>query len=912
MATHSQSAPGGRVGGVGTGYLILGAVYLVVLVIMTVTAAIPGWTDRDGPGPLWLSVAMSPGAWYTALAMAVVALILAHRVNTVSPSPPGRFDPYMAAFLISSSMILSFTAYTACQAHYVPPGGGPFTGIGPFDAVVRPLIDSIALFAFSYYDPFITDLGHCDYVPPLAMLTSRFIAVVATFSAVLAVIISLGDRAKDLRRIRRASEVDVAIGLDADSTDFLASIARKRRSDPTSNSALVVLTRLPDREEVTLLRSEGALVIAVDLDSHAAIRDVFRSTPLKNLYLLHKDAAVNIRRFDLLVSHWEKASHRSVRSRIWGWLMDAVHYADDVLSGDLPPRTDAATPVSSLGIHNAVVRIDNVWDAEDWRAHEIGRRDIRVSVVGLYESTAQALVHPFRHPTEDVLREKFGETRLWTEVHPTRRECPPRSTTDFVVCGPSQLTLGVLSALARSAYEEGRLREALGASDVPSDAAGGRSGRPGSEPTRVTVHLVSPEASFIAESFTERIRRRRLLAGDGVNSNPIRVRSVNEDPTFQSVSAVLASIASSDVAARPVVIITDSPSTRSTLLGTTIADLQPLTGAVFEHNDAVWTPVSTGTSRLRQYGLNLGAPMGDPGEAARAIASLDDARAIAELLHAEYLVNWVSPVAAAPEAAERRPAQRLWATLDPFLRRDNERPVLVALQELRELSKLNKSNSSTGSEGVLVPPPSESEAASLERWLDPRHTEDALSNRRTLYPILEALCGSELRRNGRKLDHHDARAVFIALARAEHESWLAIRQASRSRWRRPTVAERGFAPKNRPDGTSLAFDPRLVTPRLQLESLRLSPEVLAWEDLVSTERQIALLREELVSASAGTPRASDLVDQELADYCALVPLPDPAKVFGQVVTVLCHLDALGYLSAVLGAPAPLRSSTETS
>jgi len=128
----------------------MGVIYVLGIIALAVTAAAPWLTARDGSPHFLISWFLAPGAWYIGLLMAVLALILAQRVNTISPSPPGRFDPWMAAFLITSSLVLSFTSYAACQAGYAPKPDEPFSGNGPFDSVLRPLIDSIALFAFSY------------------------------------------------------------------------------------------------------------------------------------------------------------------------------------------------------------------------------------------------------------------------------------------------------------------------------------------------------------------------------------------------------------------------------------------------------------------------------------------------------------------------------------------------------------------------------------------------------------------------------------------------------------------------------------------------------------------------------------------------------------------------------------------
>lgn len=889
--SRAESDARKRHGRLGPGYLVLGVLYAVGLAGLAITAAAPELTSRDALHPAWVSGLFAPGAWYTALAIVFLTLVLAQRVHRLSGAAPGRFDPWMASFLIGSFMVLSLTAYTSCQMHYSPSDSSSFTGTGPFDVVLQPLLDSMALFTFTYNDPFVTGSAQCDYVPPLAMLTSRIIAALTTASAVFAVIISLSDRTKTIRTVRKAPSIDVAIGLDTESADFLSSIAQAAGNADTSRNQLVVLTRLPEREEVQRLRTEGVLVIRVDLDDLTAIRDIFQSTPIENLFLLHSDASQNLKRFDDILRQWKTADHhQSLRKRVSAGVTDLLHGIDDLLAGIAPHRTGAQTREPAPAISNVVVRIDNVWDAEDWRAREIGRRDVSVSVVGLYENTAQALVMPFRNPASDVLRTKFGATTMWRESPGSSADEPSDSTTHFVICGESQLALALLAALGQSAYEEGRLRTALNASAM-------RDGTEGWLPRElhhrgVTIHLISPLASSIAESFRSRVQRRQLLPDRDPDLHPIRIKAHDNVPDLSSVRQALESITSADPTSRPVVIVTETVSEHSGLLATMIADLPFPIEAVFEHSDTVRTPVSFGGSKLRRYGLNLGASMGENGEAARAIASLNDARAVAELLHAEYLLNWVSAKDAGLPQAERRSAQRLWDSLDQFYREDNVRPVRVALTTLREIRSPDREDS------VLAT--TEAEDAALENWLGSLREVDSPGDDHRVSSILAILGAPRAQPVQQYLNAASPKSVLIALTRAEHQSWRDIRRSPGQGWRRPTPSERGFTPRREAGGTYLRFDAEQVSSRLELDRRRISPEVLEWVELISAEAQLVLLRESWDESTKGLRQKPDDADKAYADYIAQSPTLDPWKVFGQVVTVLGHLDALGYLSAVLG------------
>ncbi|MEV8223750.1 hypothetical protein AB0P16_14980 [Dietzia maris] len=853
----------------GRWHTVLFLVYVVGLVALIVTAVRPDWTDTEGPTHSAVAALLAPGAWYTAGAMAVLAVLLAQRIRAITTASTSSVHPWIAGFLVLSSIALSFTSYSACQMAYEPAAGQPFTGNGPFDPVIRPFIDSISLFAFAYYDPFVTDLGHCTYLPPLALLTSRLIAATATSSFILAMLFSFSERSNAIRSIRRAPEIQVAIGIDADSADFLASIARDSAGDSTSSAAdLVVLTRFPDRPEVERVRAEGARVVTVDLENPDTIRRLIRTTSIRRLYLLHSDAAINLHRLRELSREFTgiPRSRFSLLSR----------------------STDHEQPTCS--IQSAVVRIDNVWDAEDWRAQEIGKEGIEISVVGLYESTAQALVRPFRDPARDTLAELFGDTQMHNDAFPQPDRNFPRSTRNFVICGSSQLTLGLLSALNRTAYEEGRLRIALasGLQKAQQEDSSAESPHPPPPPPSncVAVHLIAPEASSIASSFEARVRRRQLLRRRDDDVQPLHIHPVDADPAFSTVKKVLNSIVAEDGDPPPVVIVTDSVSSDFALLATMIADISAHDATVYEHNEAVWTPVSRGPLGLRHYGLNLGAPMGDPGEASHAIAQLDDVRAIAELAHTEYLLNWVDRPEAQKGKKARRAAQNYWEELDPFFRQDNERPARQALRNLRNLRE-------KGPVAFLVDGQSDEARAELDVWLqsgdaDARSAQAVLlaALRRPSAPNFEPPLSDEM-----------ARAVFIRFAQLEHESWLRKRHEADPPWTRPTLADLGFGRSERPDGTYFLPSPGSELSALSMDEQHKNTDVLTWQQLCSKTEQQKMHDGEWEALTSGADR---LAEGAFTEFSRHAKIRDPGKVFNQVVTVLYHLDALGYLSAVLG------------
>lgn len=618
-----------------------------------------------------------------------------------------------------------------------------------------------------------------------------------------------------------------------------------------------------------------------------------------------------------------------------------------------------------------MVRIDNVWDAEEWRAKEIARTDLTVAVVGLYENTAQAIIRPFRHPEFDALSSKFSKPDPVSDTHTPvamwgDTSERTKSTSDFIVCGSSQLTLGLLSALSRSAYEEDQLREALHTytenrllaaigdieAALKSEAALAESADPelsraleatqamldaelrdhrsvlARSPGRVTVHLISRDASVIRESFYRRSSRRRAFTAMTVDSHPLQINAIQSDPHVDRVEEAMERIVSSG-STTPVAIITDDATRQFGLLGTMVADLPHAPRAVLEHSEGIWSPLAgTHTGHL-QYGINLGAPMGDPDEASRAIETLSDVRAIAELSHAEYLLKWVNVTTAAEAHEHRRGAENLWDNLDQFYRDENTRPVQHLLTQLRELHKKvheqldeTKDADSEGTNTALLAPASAEETKALEMWSDHSVNNDNLT---AFVTMIRARLGTA---DNPAHDEHWARGIFIALAKAEHTDWCKQRDESEPKWSRPTLADRGItkpsatpkpdpstdpdpgieAPETPVDETQADWQRRALAYgetvsaqdradqilKTKLERERKSAEILTWEQLISEDAQMELLEQQLFS---------DIPEPTEAQRTAIKrEVKTPSKAFEQVVTVLHHLDALGYLSVVLERP----------
>jgi hypothetical protein len=239
--------------------------------------------------------------------------------------------------------------------------------------------------------------GACGPGVPLALQFARLVQVVVLFVAASRAVAALLRGQLDRILVRLARRIVLVVGADATSASLLPALAADR---PLTTRAIV--TADPAAPWVRRARAAGWRVVAGDAADVAVLRPLLRRGrnrhALRSLAVLPADST---------------ATQRLVR---------AVERALDGATG--------AHPVSAL------LRIDDSWQAEDWRRRYLGRAgEWVVDTISADEVTARLVV-------EDALR--TGTDRL-------------------VVVGSSALTFAVLAEIA----QQGREHAVLGEPVVP-------------------------------------------------------------------------------------------------------------------------------------------------------------------------------------------------------------------------------------------------------------------------------------------------------------------------------------------------------------------------------------------------------------------------------------------------------------
>ncbi|OBI83404.1 RyR domain-containing protein [Mycobacterium asiaticum] len=275
------------------------------------------------------------------------------------------------AVLITMSAILGLSAYWNCHDQNHP-------------AVFTPLMLTAQLIKGSSGD---YSLGGrvCPSPTPVGLELARMAAVSAIFTGLGGVVVGVFRSQVDRLRANLADSVTAIVGVDDDTESMVSGVARTL----DRRSTLVVITSAGD-DRVQRLRRLGARVVLVDFNTPATLVSLRLWRNLSRLYLMAADPAVNMLRLDLIGRRLAEVADKR----------------------RLP----------------LIVRIDDPWLAEAWRAQQFGGSDTRwaADVVGKYEVTA---------------------SRLLDGIIATGR------TKRIFVCGTSQLTLALCADLTRRALE---------------------------------------------------------------------------------------------------------------------------------------------------------------------------------------------------------------------------------------------------------------------------------------------------------------------------------------------------------------------------------------------------------------------------------------------------------------------------
>jgi hypothetical protein len=275
------------------------------------------------------------------------------------------------AALITMSAVLGLSSYWGCHDANHP-------------AFFTPLMATAQLVKGGIGDYSLSGRT-CPNPTPVGLELARIAALSAIFTGLGGVVVGVFRTQVDRFRANLADSVTAIVGVDADTQSMISGVARTL----DRRSTLVVITNAND-DRVHLARRQGARVVLVDFNTPSTLVSLRLWRHLGRLYLMAPEPAINLLWLDLISRRLSEVGDKQ----------------------RLP----------------LIVRIDDPWLAEAWRAQQFGGSDTRwaADVVGKYEVTAVRLL-------DGIIATGY-----------TKR---------VFVCGTSQLTLALCADLTRRALE---------------------------------------------------------------------------------------------------------------------------------------------------------------------------------------------------------------------------------------------------------------------------------------------------------------------------------------------------------------------------------------------------------------------------------------------------------------------------
>jgi hypothetical protein len=346
------------------------AVALILLGWLCILAARPSavtWL------PKWLGWFGQPGSPTTiAIVVAVLIALSVLSFRSHSARRSRNVPVVVVAGLAATSAVLGFSSFWSCHDATHP-------------VFFQPLIWTVSL-----VKGYIIDFGlgghTCPSPTPAALWVARLAALGAIFTGLAGVVIALFRSQVDRLRASRANSVTAVMGIDDETRSMISAIARTL----DRSSTLVLVTGGPDEPGVQEARIHSGRVVSVDFNAPESLKSLSLWRNLERLYLMSADPATN--------TFW----------------LDTI--------------TRAPSAVGRRQRLPLTVRIDDPWQAEAWRAEQLGGSDTRwaADAVGKYEVTARWLL------------ENIIATATIRHVF---------------VCGTSELTLALCADMTRRKLE---------------------------------------------------------------------------------------------------------------------------------------------------------------------------------------------------------------------------------------------------------------------------------------------------------------------------------------------------------------------------------------------------------------------------------------------------------------------------
>lgn len=495
----------------------------LLLGYLVALALAPQLRDRAPSSLQWFG---RPGSWQSiAIVVTVLALLGVLVVRAQGVRRPGAPVAIVAGLALISAA-LGLVSYWDCHDDEHP-------------WFFRPLMFTASVVKGGTGDQ---SLGGqtCPSPTPVALEIARLSALAAIFLSVIGVAAALFRSRMDRLRVYFARSVTAVVDVDDDTLSMVSAIARTM--DP--RSTLVLITTSLDHPCVPEARNHGARVVAVDFDRPETLKTLSLWRKLDRLYLLSADPSSNLLRLKVIADRLAEVSRKQ----------------------RLP----------------LIVRIDDPWQAEAWRAMHFGGSDTRwaADAVGKYEVTAR---------------------RLLDRIISTDR------VDRILVCGTSRLTLALCSNMAQRQLE----RDYYAAPD---------------EDPLPRLVLVAENAEEYEQDYA--MSRRRL----GLSASSMQVQTVAERPSVPVLASLLAD--ASDTAVILVDRDTSAASSIDTTTGTRLAARFP-TAPIY-----AWDATAQVTEdrlslvgKLRTYRLSMDLPEGQAQDAWERAARLIHDRYAAEAGH---------------------------------------------------------------------------------------------------------------------------------------------------------------------------------------------------------------------------------------------------------------------------------------
>ena len=474
--------------------------------------------------PKWLTWFGSAGSFPTiAIVVTVLVALCVLSFRSHSANRSRNVPVVVVAGLALASVALGLSSFWHCHDPTHP-------------AFFQPLIWTVSLVKGGVSD-FTMSKQTCPEIPPDALWVGRLTALGAIFTGLAGVVIALFRSQVDRLRARFARSVTAVIGIDDETRSMISVIA-----GTSDSSTLVVVTGGPDEPGAMEARIQGGRVVSVDFSVADSLTSLSLWRNLERLYLMSPDPPTNQSRLDTITRALSTVGHKQ----------------------RLP----------------LTVRIDDPWQAEAWRAKQLGGSDTRwaADAVGKYEVTARWLL------------ENIIATQTIQHVF---------------VCGTSELTLALCADLTRRKLEYDYYPE--------SD-----------ETALPALTLLGADADEYLQDH-EFHRKQVGFASTGP--------TIDAAPDRPTVSVVMGLIGEGDGASNAVIFVDDKASgqlnARST--GTRLAARFPTMPIYIWDSDAQMAqdPIPI-VGRLRTYRLALDVPEGQ---------AQDVWERAAELIHQRYVAD---------------------------------------------------------------------------------------------------------------------------------------------------------------------------------------------------------------------------------------------------------------------------------